>query len=443
MPSKLLSILLSFGRRSHIEDTQMPFRSIGRRLIAGLICLICVSLHGLAQVPNPTKAKPDQPLLTTNELDALVAPVALYPDTLLAELLMASTYPLEVVQADRWLRGNKQLEDAALKGEADKQPWESSVKSLVGTPAVLEMMSRQLDWTEKLGNAVLAQQADVMAAIQRLRLKAYDNRKLTSTKEQAVSVSQADERRLVTIAPATANVISVPYYNPAIVYAPWPYPEDDPYYFGTPDYIPAGLVASGVAFGAGYLLGRWTTGGNYWGGGISWDKGDINIDRPIRGDHVSHWQHNTGHRRGVRYTHANVRQKFASIDNRAVRDGRDNLRANAGTSLRSGAVRAGVAGGARGDRKQAAAKGGKKAAAKRTGPSKTASSKARSPDGRQKQASANPRAGRGASVQRRPAHMRVSRPAPRYAGFSGRGGGRGFGGGGRSFGGGGFRGGRR
>jgi hypothetical protein len=421
----------------------MPLRSIGCRLIAGLICIICVSLHALAQVPSPTKAKPDQPLLTTQELDAVVAPVALYPDTLLAELLMASTYPLEVVQADRWLGGNKQLEDAALKAEADKQPWESSVRSLVGTPAVLEMMSRHLDWTEKLGNAVLAQQPDVMAAIQRLRLKAYDSKKLTPTKEQTVTVHKAHERRLVTIAPATADVISVPYYNPAIVYAPWPHPGDQPYYFGTPDYIPAGLITSGIAFGAGNLLWRWTNGGNYWGGEIYWDKGDVNSGRPIRGDHVSHWQHNPEHRRGVRYTHADVRQKFANIDNRAGRDGRDNLRTNAGASLKSGAVRAGIADGMPTDRKQAAAKGGRKTAATRTGPPKTASSKARRTEGRQKQASASPRPGRAGSVQRRPAHGRVSRPAPRYAGFPVRGGGRSFGGGSRGFAGGGFRRGRR
>jgi hypothetical protein len=392
-----------------MEDTQMPFRSIGHRLIAGLICLICVSLHALAQVPNPTKAKPDQPLLTTKELDALVAPVALYPDTLLAELLMASTYPLEVVQADRWLRGNKQLEDAALKAEADKQPWESSVKSLVGTPAVLEMMSRQLAWTEKLGSAVLAQQADVIVAIQRLRSKAYDNRKLTSTKEQIVSVNQADERRLVTIAPATADVISVPYYNPAVVYAPRPTPKMNPIISQLPITFQLGLSLRALRLGQ-----ATSCGAGQWEAIIGAE----------------------GHAR-------NVRQKFASIDNRAARDGRDNLRAKAGTSLKSGAARARVADGARSDRKQAAAKGGKKAAAKRTGPSRTASSKARRPEGRQKQASASPRPGRAGSVQRRPAHMRVSRPVPRYAGFSGRGGGRGFGGGGRGFGSGGFRGGRR
>src|SRR5262249_54014781 len=115
-------------------------------------------------------------LLNTGQLDALVSPIALYPDTLVTAVLMASTYPLEIVQADRWLKSNTNLTGDVLKAAVDKQAWDDSVKSLFATPPVLEMMSQRLDWTQKLGDAVLAQQADVMDAIQRLRAKAQANK---------------------------------------------------------------------------------------------------------------------------------------------------------------------------------------------------------------------------------------------------------------------------
>jgi hypothetical protein len=134
-------------------------------------------------------------LLKAEELDQLVAPIALYPDALLAEVLMASTYPLEVVQADRWASANKALKADQLKAAVDKQSWDDSVKSLVATPSVLVMMSEKLDWTQKLGDAILAQQPDVMDAIQRLRTKAQANNKLVSTKEQKVSVTEQANHR--------------------------------------------------------------------------------------------------------------------------------------------------------------------------------------------------------------------------------------------------------
>src|SRR5499433_1247474 len=163
--------------------------------------------------PAPASSSSDQ-LLKPEQLDALVSPIALYPDTLLAEVLMASTYPLEVVQAARWADANKNLKGDALKTEVDKQGWDESVKSLTATPSVLSMMSSQLDWTQKLGDAVLAQQADVMDAIQRLRAKADANDKLKSTKEQTVSVKTEDQKQYVVIEPASPNEIYVPYYEP-------------------------------------------------------------------------------------------------------------------------------------------------------------------------------------------------------------------------------------
>src|SRR5262245_14797364 len=262
-----------------------------------------------AQAPAAAPAAGDQ-LLKPEELDALVAPIALYPDPLLVQVLMASTYPLEVVQADRWAKDNAQLGGDRLRGEIEKQRWDDSVKSLVATPSVLTMMNTKLDWTQKLGDAVLAQQADVMDAIQRLRSKAYDNKKLTTTNEQTVTVKQAQNRELIAIEPTEPQTMYVPYYDPAVVYGEWPYPDYPPYYYyPDPGYIGTGVIATGIAFGTAYALGRWAWGGRYWGGRINWGGSQINVNR---GAHVSHWQHNPQHRRGVGYNDPRVQQKFGN-----------------------------------------------------------------------------------------------------------------------------------
>jgi hypothetical protein len=247
----------------------MTLRAMMRSVLA---LLILVPVAALAQTPNPPAAATSERLLKSEELDALVAPIALYPDPLLAEVLMASTYPLEVVQAERWATKNKSLKGDRLKAAVDEQPWDQSVKSLVATPSVLEMMSANLEWTHKLGDAVLAQQEEVMDAIQRLRSKAIANNKLTTTKEQTVTVKQQENKQVIVIEPAEPNTLYVPYYDPAVVYGGWPNPAYLPYYFQPPAYIATGVIAAGLAFGAGYALGRWALGGNYWGGGMYWGR---------------------------------------------------------------------------------------------------------------------------------------------------------------------------
>ena len=164
------------------------------------ICWICAVLgmlhvtvpaRGQSSEPNaqpPAGAASSEPQpLKPAELDGLVAPIALYPDTLLANVLMAATYPLEVVRAERWANQNKDLKGDALKAAAEKQDWDASVKALVAAPSVLQIMSDHLDWTQKLGEAFLAQQQDVMDAVQRMRARAYDRKKLATTKEQVVT----------------------------------------------------------------------------------------------------------------------------------------------------------------------------------------------------------------------------------------------------------------
>src|SRR5262245_1283254 len=198
------------------------------KILTALALVVAVPTAAIGQATTPAapaapaaQAQPASPpapvaeLLKPEQLEALVAPIALYPDELLANVLAASTYPLEVVEADRWLKQRKTLKGDALKTEVDKQGWDDSVKALASTADVLTMMSDQLDWTKKLGDAFLAQQPDVMDAIQRLRNKAYDNKKLVTTKQQKVSLQSQEGKQVVVIQQADPDVMYVPYYDPA------------------------------------------------------------------------------------------------------------------------------------------------------------------------------------------------------------------------------------
>jgi hypothetical protein len=266
--------------------------------------LLLVPMNALAQTSDTTASKSN--LLKPEELDQLVAPIALYPDPLLAEVLMASAYPLDIVQAERWLQSHKNLKGDQLKSALAKQDWDDSIKSLVATPDVLAMMSEKLDWTEKLGDAVVAQQPDVMDAIQRLRAKAQANNKLTSTKEQTVKVNQVQGKQVIAMESTNPDTVYVPYYDPAVVYGTWPYPDYPPYYWPPPPYIGYGLLAAGLAFGAGYALGSWWSGG-YWGGNINWNGGGNNINITPPGNRPAHpiagggnkWQPRVDHRQAA------------------------------------------------------------------------------------------------------------------------------------------------
>ena len=299
----------------------MTFRR--RQTLAALAAALLISspqgvMAQTLPAAQPAPA-PSQQLLTDGQLDALVAPIALYPDALLSEILMASTYPLEAVEADRWAQANKNLKGDALKAAVDKQSWDDSVKSLIATPSILDMMSTKLSWTQQLGDAVLAQQPDIMDAIQRLRTKAQANNKLASNQQQTVSTQQQSGRQVIVIAPAQPDTIYVPYYDPSVVYGPWPYPAYPPYYWPAPGYIAAGIIGTGLAFGAGYALGRWA-GGGYWGGGLNWGGNNINVNRNINVNNINrgngnNWAHNPVHRQGVRYGNADVANRFGGNRN--------------------------------------------------------------------------------------------------------------------------------
>jgi Protein of unknown function (DUF3300) len=428
-----------------------------------------------SQPPSASQAQPEQQLLKPEQLEALVAPIALYPDALVANVLAASTYPLEVVQADRWVKANKALKGDALKKEVDKQAWDDSVKALASTADVLAMMSDKVDWTKSLGDAVLAQQPDVMDAIQRLRTKAYDNKKLVTTKQQKVSVQTQEAKQVVVIESSDPETMYVPYYDPATVYGAWPYAEYPPYYFGYPSYIGAGVIAAGLAFGTGWAIARW---GNYWGGGFNWGNRNLYVNHFNRVTNVgNNWQHNPAHRQGVRYNNANVAQRFGNNNLKAGASNRMDFRGRDGQQVlrpgqdRSGAAdragdragdrvgdragdrggdRAGDRGGnrpgtvdrAKGGADRAKAGGGDRAKAANRG-----GSAARGDRGGGRGGAMNVSAGRGAAAHAARGRASMASMGPRGGGgpaFAGRGGG--FGGGaamrgGGGFGGGGFRGG--
>jgi hypothetical protein len=278
--------------------------------------LWCVLLAALLLLPGgvPAQSSEEAPskAFSKEQLDQLLAPIALYPDSLLTQILMASTYPLEVVKANNWVKQNKELKGDALTAALEKQEWDPSVKSLVNFPQVLQMMSDKLDWTQNLGDAFLAQQKDVLATVQTLRAKALEAGNLKTTKEQEVVVEK--DPQVIIIQQADPQVVYVPAYNPTVVYGTWWYPAYPPYYVYPAPYAGAAFftgVAVGVAWG-------------YAWGHCNWHGGDVNINvnrntnvnpNIDRGKYAQQqkgrgnldssgqgkWQHDASHRQGVAY----------------------------------------------------------------------------------------------------------------------------------------------
>jgi len=282
-------------------------RSIGIILLGGVAGL---ALAG-CQAPSPVAAVPPSPPSEQGgsdpQLEQLLAPVALYPDPLLAQVLMASTYPLEVVQAQRWLErgGNAGLRGETLAQVLDAEPWDASVKSLVPFPDVLNMMAEQLEWTQQLGDAVLERPEAVLASVQTLRRRAQAAGMLKSTPQQTVNTSGT----VVAIESAQPDVVYVPVYDTRVVYGAWPYPAYPPYYYPLGGAVVAGLAfATAVAVVGGYW--GWARPG--WGGGdidIDVDRTrNVNIDRG--GAPGGRWQHRVEHRQGVPYRSDAVRSRF-------------------------------------------------------------------------------------------------------------------------------------
>lgn len=283
-------------------------------LAKAVACALLVTSFGqavaVAQDIAPAAAQgPDEaaPKLSVAELDQMLAPIALYPDTLLAQILMASTYPLEVVQAHRWLQdtGNAALRGDQLEAALNDRDWDPSVKSLVPFPKILEMMDANLDWTERLGDAFLADQAGVMDSVQRLRQRADAAGKLRTTPQQVVETRE----RVITIETPNPEIVYVPVYDPGVVYGTWPYPAYLPYYF--PGYFNA-VVLGG--FGYGWFGAPIFP--PFWGWGRwDWHHHRIHIDHNGHDHHHrpgggGDWRHDPQHRHGVPYRNPETRKRF-------------------------------------------------------------------------------------------------------------------------------------
>ncbi len=310
-------------------------RSIVKKCARGLVF---VMVFMLVLPPGMFGQPADQQAFNQEELEQILAPVALYPDALLAQVLMASTYPLEVVQADRWAKQKANLKGEALTTALEGEGWDPSVKSLVNFPEVLTMMSEKIDWTQKLGDAFLAQQKDVMDTVQILRQKAEEAGNLKTTEQQKVIVQQDT----IIIESASPTVVYVPTYNPIIVYGVWPYPAYPPYYYYPPGYRAGSAL---FTFGVGVAVGAaW---GYAWGG-CNWRRGDVdidinrntninnNIDRSKYQNRVTagqggrgEWRHNPEHRKGVSYRDQGTAQKFNRASTNDAVKSRENFRGRA------------------------------------------------------------------------------------------------------------------
>ena len=300
-----------------------------RSLLTLLGHAVMVALLGLLPGLAAAQAAAEYPppvVFSQEELDQLMAPIALYPDTLLTQVLVASTYPLEVVAADRFLKANPDLKGDALTTAAQNKTWDLSVISLLQFPSVIAMMNDKLEWTQQLGDAFLGQQGDVMDTVQNLRARAQQAGNLKSTDQQRVVVQE----EIIVIESAQPQTVYVPYYNPTIVYGSWWWPARPPmYWMPPPMYRPPGfgdIIVGGIFFGIGVGISNaiWN---DYR---PSWHSHQINVVNNVTIVNVNHnrprppngqWQHDPVHRKGVAYR-----------DNQ-VRD-----RVTAGTSVRPGAM---------------------------------------------------------------------------------------------------------
>lgn len=213
----------------------------------------------------------DQPAFKPEELEQMLAPIALYPDSLISQILMASTYPIEVVEAERWIKAHKDLEGEALTAAVHEQTWDESVKSLVNFPDVLAMMSENLSTTVKIGDAFIGQQKEVMDTIQKLRGKAKTEGNLQSNQQQTVTVDASGGTEVIVIESSSPDVIYVPTYDSTIVYGGWPYPAYPPYPYYPPGYVASNAISFGVGVACGAI---WA---NAWGD-CDWHGADIDID---------------------------------------------------------------------------------------------------------------------------------------------------------------------
>jgi hypothetical protein len=298
------------------ERKEMKIKYCSKAIIWLLVLSLALPMSLKAQEPEENTITQQPRTYSQEELDRLLAPMALYPDTLLSQVLMASTYPLEVVEADRWLKKNQSLTGDSLDTALQEKSWDVSVKSLCHFPQVLAMMSDKLDLTNDLGNAFLGQQEQVMNTIQSLRAKAQAQGNLSSTDTQKVTSQEG----AIAIEPVTPEVIYVPTYDPCWVYGPWWYPACAPPWFWYPEVV----AGAGFFFGSAIFMGPL----DFWCG-FRWHRHEIfvnvnktfavhrpSITRMHGGTEV--WAHNPVHRRGIAYHNQETARRFGQMQRPGV-----------------------------------------------------------------------------------------------------------------------------
>ncbi|MBZ5494132.1 MAG: DUF3300 domain-containing protein [Acidobacteriia bacterium] len=324
-------------------------------LTCAVLILLVSTVSWAIQQPAATSDSQDAKI-SNDQLDSLVAPIALYPDPLLSQTLVACTYPLEIVQLQQWLEQNKGLKDKALTDAVLKQNWDPSIQAMAVFPDVVKLLSDNIAWTDNLGNAFLAQQNDVMEAVQRMRAKATQKGVLKTTEQQTVETKVIENKTVVVIEPASPEVAYVPYYDPYSIWgAPYyPYPP-----VAYPPYYPTGGRL--LSFGVGMAIGA-AWGGGGWGWNAGWGgNNNININR--NNNYVNHynsqranagnryggannnWQHNPQHRGGAPYGNRATAKQYGGAargDNMgqrqsAARQNQGNL-GGAGKGFNSGGI---------------------------------------------------------------------------------------------------------
>ncbi len=326
-----------------------------------LVALTCVALlaHGeaalLAQGPAQeaaaAPAAEEVEKLPPDQLDSLVAPIALYPDPLLAQTLVAATYPLELIQLQQWLAKHADLKDKALADAVAKEPWDPAIQSMAAVPEVVKRLADDIQWTTQLGDAFLDQQGDVMDAVQRMRKKAEEKGSLTSNKEQTVETKVVEQKTVIVVQPTNPEVIYVPSYNPTVVYPPPIYPYPPVYY---PPYVPGAAL---VSFGVGMAMGAAIWGGSCCGMGWGGNNVNINVNNNFNrntnaninrgGSGSGNWQHNSQHRGGAPYSNKATASKYGGqASGTARQQGAGGSRSAAGASASTRSSGGAGAGGA-------------------------------------------------------------------------------------------------
>jgi hypothetical protein len=330
------SIIVEKKGRRHMKSRTSLFQ---RFFAVGLVWIVAGGVAVVrAQTPAPPPgSQPPAQLLSPQQLDDLVAPIALYPDPMLSQVLVASTYPLEVVEAQQWVQKNSGLTGTALVDAAKAQNWDPSVQALVAFPNVLSELNQDIRWTTDLGNAFLAQQADVMSAVQRMRASARSNGKLNSSPQQVVTQDTENGQSAIEIQPADPQIMYVPTYDPSYVWGPPAY-----------GYYPS-LLYPDFGFGfwpgfnVGLCFGGWGWGGwGGWGWGANWFGHGLFVNHAFFRNYGFRggvggfagrgaWSHDPSHRLGVGYPNRGLSQRYGAISRASA--------ANMGSRFNGGAAR--------------------------------------------------------------------------------------------------------